>query len=273
MEARKLHFLIAYCNWIRILHRHKQCNQILVFIELLSDLVFIWNKKESVSQDLWHSKPWQIQCQCQHTNLLVYKIWHSLIYSQRGQIRYFFTYQKYLWVFLCCSICRMQRGKAALQFSRQQLAEENKWLHRVPAIEMPSVCDIKNNWTNRDKGQIGFKTAFFFLRRKKNECASETYICPQWVYWEGLHSVCVFNWSITGVPLEPKGSILNNSLWVKNDNDESGEKQSHQHNFSHDVNLQFYCLTQGIMHRHGFLKDNWWWQCFYLKKVFLLCEI
>lgn len=34
--------------------------------------------------------------------------------------------------------------------------------HGVTAIEMPSVCDIKNNWTNRDKGQIGFETDFFF---------------------------------------------------------------------------------------------------------------
>lgn len=63
----------------------------------------------------------------------------------------------------------------------------------------------------------------------------------------------MFNGSSTGVPLEPKGSILKNSLWVKSDNDESGEKQSPWHNFSHDVELQFYCLTQGIMHRHGCL--------------------
>lgn len=98
-----MHFLIAYCNWIRILCRHKQCYQILVFIEILSDLEFIWNKKESVSQDLWHSKPWEIQCQCRHTNLLVYKIWHSLIYSQRGQIRYFFILTRNIWECFCAA--------------------------------------------------------------------------------------------------------------------------------------------------------------------------
>lgn len=182
----------------------------------------------------------------------------SYLFTERTNKIFFHTYQKYLGVFLCCSICRMQTGRAALQFSRQQLAEENKWLHRVPAIEMPSVCDIKNNWTNRDKGQIGFKTAFFFLTvEKKNECASETYICPQWVYWESLHSLCMFNQSITLVPVEPKGPILKSSLWVKNDNDESGKRQNHRHNFSHNVNLQFYCLTQGVMPRHGCLINNW----------------
>lgn len=123
---------------------------------------------------------------------------------------------------------------------------------------MPSVCDIKNNWTNRDKGQIGFKTAIFFsCGGKKNECASETYICPQWVHWEGLHSVCMFSGSITLVPLEPKGSILKNSLWVKNDNHESENRQSHRHNFPQDVDLQFFCLTQGAMPRHGCLINNW----------------
>lgn len=138
---------------------------------------------------------------------------------------------------------------------------------------MPSVCDIKNNWTNRDKGQIGFKTVLFFLTEKKNECASETCICPQWVHWKGLHSVCMCNGSISLVPLEPKGCILKKSLGVKNDNDESGKRQSHRHNFSHDVDLQFYCLTQGEMPRHGCLINNWWGQCLYLKKIFLLCGI
>lgn len=69
-------------------------------------------------------------------------------------------------------------------------------------------------------------------------------------------ALCVHVSSKHRVPLEPKGSILKNSLWVKNDNDESEEKQSRGHNFSHDVELQFYCLTQGVMHRHGCL--NTW---------------
>lgn len=56
----------------------------------------------------------------------------------------------------------MQIVRAVLQFSRQQPAEGKQMTHGVAAIEMPSVCDIKNNWTNRDKGQIGFETDFFF---------------------------------------------------------------------------------------------------------------
>lgn len=70
-----------------------------LFIELLFDLVFIRNKqkKNCVSQGLWHCRPWEIQCHCQHTNLLVYKIWHSLIYSQKGQIRYFFILTRNIW--------------------------------------------------------------------------------------------------------------------------------------------------------------------------------
>lgn len=61
----------------------------------------------------------------------------------------------------------MQIVGAALQFSRQPLAEENKWLHRVTPIEMPSVCDRKNNWANRDKGQIGLEADFFSYGEKK----------------------------------------------------------------------------------------------------------
>lgn len=45
----------------------------------------------------------------------------------------------------------------------KSLLKDNKWLHGETAIEILSVCDIKNNWTNRDKGQIGFETDSFFF--------------------------------------------------------------------------------------------------------------
>lgn len=113
----------------------------------------------------------------------------SYLFTERTNKIFFHTYQKYLGVFICRSIWRMQTVRTALQFSRQSLLKDNKWLHGETAIEILSVCDIKNNWTNRDKGQIGFKTdIFFFLRckRKTNECTSRTYT---WRFMISLHGV------------------------------------------------------------------------------------
>lgn len=102
---------------------------------------------------------------------------------------------------------------------------------------MPSVCDIKNNWTNRDKGQIGFETDFFPPSSAKEKQMSPP-AEPIYAFSESAVKVGVFNWSIIGLPWEPKGSILKSSLWAKNHNDESGEKQCHQRDFSLDVDLR-----------------------------------
>lgn len=61
---------------------------------------------------------------------------------------------------------------------------------------------------------------------------------PIYAFSESAVKVGVFNWSITGVSWEPKGSILKSSLSAKNHNDESGGKQCHQHDFFLDVDLQ-----------------------------------
>lgn len=133
----------------------------------------------------------------------------------------------------------MQIVRAALQFSRQQPAEGKQMTHRVTAIEMPSMCDIKNNWANRDKGQIGFETDFFrpySAKEKQMSSPAE----PIYAFSESTIKAAIFNWGITRVTWEPNRSILKSSLWAKNHNDESGETQPHQHDSCLDTDLQCY---------------------------------
>lgn len=70
--------------------------------------------------------------------------------------------------------------------------------HRVTAIEMPSMCDIKNNWTNRDKGQIGFETDFFspYSAKEKQMSSPAESI---YSFSESTMKVGIFNWGIIRV--------------------------------------------------------------------------
>lgn len=45
----------------------------------------------------------------------------------------------------------LEHSGAVTQWGDESPLKDNKWLHGKTAIEILSVCGIKNNWTNRDK--------------------------------------------------------------------------------------------------------------------------
>lgn len=169
----------------------------------------------------------------------------SYLFTERTNKIFFHTYQKYLGVFICRSIWRMQIVELLYNSVGKSLLKDNKWLHGETAIEILSVCDIKNNWTNRDKGQIGFETDSFFslqCKRKTNEGSGWTYIYTfEWFHCMDLLNAWKFlSEAAWNVPLKPTGPILKCLLRTSKHTFEAwGELKRSQHNSPDDLVYRF----------------------------------
>lgn len=158
-ETCKLYFLTASCNCIRQLGRHKQCNQIpWLFIEPLFDHKYTWKRNKTVFIRVCDTAALEGN---EHfcIRVLLCKIWQCCIYSHQVQVRYIFHILKEI----PGNVSSRHLG-AALQLSR--LLKDNKWLQCKTAIEILSVCGIKNNWTNRDKRVSRIQNGISFYRPK-----------------------------------------------------------------------------------------------------------